>query len=153
MPIFRAANLSPRSRAGNSGLRSVGDRFARRDVQASANYGIDSEGNVALFVEETNRAWTSKNRDNDEESITIEVANDEVGGNWHVSDEAFDKLVELCVDICERNGIKEINYTGDTTGNLTYHGMFDKSTACPGPYMKSRMDDLANAINAELERG
>ena len=99
--------------AGNSGLRSVGDRFARRDVQASAN----------------------------------------VGGNWHVSDEAFDKLVELCVDICERNGIKEINYTGDTTGNLTYHGMFDKSTACPGPYMKSRMDDLANAINAELERG
>ena len=24
---------------------------------------------------------------------------------------------------------------------------------CPGPYMKSRMDDLANAINAELERG
>lgn len=139
--------------AGNSGLRSVGDRFARRDVQASANYGIDSEGNVALFVEETNRAWTSKNRDNDEESITIEVANDEVGGNWHVSDEAFDKLVELCVDICERNGIEEINYTGDTTGNLTYHGMFDKSTACPGPYMKSRMDDLANAINAELERG
>lgn len=115
--------------------------------------GFDSEGNVALFVEETNRAWTSKNRDNDEESITIEVANDEVGGNWHVSDEAFDKLVELCVDICERNGIEEINYTGDTTGNLTYHGMFDKSTACPGPYMKSRMDDLANAINAELERG
>lgn len=108
---------------------------------------------MALFVEETNRAWTSKNRDNDEESITIEVANDEVGGNWHVSDEAFDKLVELCVDICERNGIEEINYTGDTTGNLTYHGMFDKSTACPGPYMKSRMDDLANAINAELERG
>ena len=31
--------------------------------------------------------------------------------------------------------------------------MFDKSTACPGPYMKSRMDDLANAINAELKRG
>lgn len=76
-----------------------------------------------------------------------------LGGNWHVSDEAFDKLVELCVDICERNGIEEINYTDDTTGNLTYHGMFDKSTACPGPYMKSRMDDLANAINAELERG
>lgn len=76
-----------------------------------------------------------------------------VVSHWHISDEAFDKLVELCVDICERNGIEEINYTGDTTGNLTYHGMFDKSTACPGPYMKSRMDDLANAINAELKRG
>lgn len=139
--------------AGDSGLRSVGDRFARRDVQASANYGIDSAGNVALYVEEANRAWTSKNRENDEESITIEVANDEIGGNWHVSDEAFDKLVALCVDICERNGIEQIEFTGDATGNLTYHGMFDATTVCPGPYLKSRMEDLADAINAQLAQG
>ena len=136
--------------AGDSGLRGIGDRFARRDVQASSNYAIDSDGNVALYVEEANRAWTSKNRENDEESITIEVANDEIGGDWHVSDKAFDKLVDLCVDICERNGIETIDYTGDATGNLTYHGMFDKNTACPGPYLKSRMEDLAAAITARL---
>lgn len=137
---------------GDLALGNLGDRFAKRDVQASSNYAIDSKGNVALYVEEANRAWTSKNRENDEQAITIEVANDEEGDNWHVSDEAFDKLVLLCADICKRNGIEEIIYTGDTTGNLTFHGMFDSTTECPGPYLKSRMNDLADAINAELAK-
>jgi hypothetical protein len=135
---------------GDLALGNLGDRFSKRDVQASSNYAIDSEGHVALYVEEANRAWTSNNRENDEESITIEVANDVVGDDWHVSDEAFDKLIVLCVDICERNGIEKIDFTGDATGNLTYHGMFDESTECPGPYLKSRMQDLADAINAQL---
>lgn len=136
--------------AANAALEDVGERFLRRDIQASANYGIDSYGNVALYVEEANRSWASKNRENDNEAVTIEVANDTVGGDWHVSDRAFDKLVDLCVDICERNGIEEIDFTGDASGNLTYHGMFDDGTACPGPYLKSRMQDLADAINARL---
>lgn len=137
---------------GDLALGNLGERFQKRDIQASSNYAIDSKGNVALYVEETNRAWTSKNRENDEQAITIEVANDEEGGNWHVSNETFDKLVLLCADICKRNGIEEIVYTGDTTGNLTFHGMFDSTTECPGPYLKSRMNDLADAINAELAK-
>lgn len=137
---------------GDLALGNLGERFQKRDIQASSNYAIDSRGNVALYVEETNRAWTSKNRENDEQAITIEVANDEEGGNWHVSNETFDKLVLLCADICKRNGIEEIVYTGDTTGNLTFHGMFDSTTECPGPYLKSRMNDLADAINAELAK-
>lgn len=135
---------------GDLTLEHLGERFAKRDLQSSANYAIDSNGNVALYVEETNRAWTSSNRENDEQAITIEVANDEIGGDWHVSDAAFNKLVALCIDICERNGIDEIVFTGDSNGNLTYHGMFDSSTDCPGPYLKSRMQELADAINAEL---
>lgn len=137
---------------GNLALGNLGDRFAKRDIQSSSNYAIDSKGNVALYVEEANRAWTSSNRENDEEAITIEVANDEEGGNWHVSNESFNKLVELCVDICRRNGIEEIVYTGDTTGNLTYHGMFDPNTECPGPYLTSRMSALAAAINEQLQQ-
>ncbi|MBS6248114.1 MAG: N-acetylmuramoyl-L-alanine amidase [Eggerthella sp.] len=137
---------------GDLALGNLGERFQKRDIQASSNYAIDSKGNVALYVEEANRAWTSQNRENDEQAITIEVANDEEGGNWHVSNETFDKLVLLCADICKRNGIEEIVYTGDTTGNLTFHGMFDSTTECPGPYLKSRMNDLADAINAELAK-
>lgn len=137
---------------GDVPLGDLGDRFAKRDVQSSSNYAIDSKGNVALYVEEANRAWTSSNRENDEEAITIEVANDEEGGSWHVSNESFNKLVELCVDICRRNGIEEIVYTGDTTGNLNYHGMFDSGTECPGPYLKSRMGALAAAINEQLQQ-
>lgn len=137
---------------GDIPLGNLGDRFVKRDVQASSNYAIDSKGNVGLYVEEANRAWTSSNRENDEEAITIEVANDEEGGNWHVSNESFNKLVELCVDIYRRNGIEEIVYTGDTTGNLTYHGMFDSNTECPGPYLTSRMSALAAAINEQLHQ-
>ena len=95
---------------GDLALGNLGERFQKRDIQASSNYAIDSKGNVALYVEEANRAWTSKNRENDEQAITIEVANDEEGGNWHVSNETFDKLVLLCADICKRNGIEEIVY-------------------------------------------
>lgn len=40
------------------------------------------------------------------ERLTIEVANDEIGGDWHVSDAAFNKLIELCVDICQRNNFR-----------------------------------------------
>lgn len=137
---------------GDIPLGDLGDHFVKRDVQSSSNYAIDSKGNVALYVEEANRAWTSSDRENDEEAVTIEVANDEEGGNWHVSNESFNKLVELCVDICRRNGIEEIVYTGDTTGNLTYHGMFDSNTECPGPYLTSRMSALAAAINEQLQQ-
>ena len=75
-----------------------------------ANYGIDSKGRVGLYVEEKNRAWTSSSPDNDNMAVTIEVANDEIGGDWHVSDKALEKLIDLCVDICKRNGIEKLNF-------------------------------------------
>lgn len=38
-------------------LDALGASFGRRDRGASANYGIDSDGNVGLYVEEANRSW------------------------------------------------------------------------------------------------
>lgn len=136
--------------AGDLSLEELGNRFANRDRRASSHYAIDSAGNVALYVEEKNRAWTSSNRDNDERAITIEVANDQVGGDWHVSDAAFEKLVELIVDICKRNGITEFTYTGDDSGTLTTHNMFNDQTICPGPYLSGRLGELANEVNSRL---
>lgn len=90
--------------AGDISLERLGEVFANPGRGASANYAIDVEGDVALYVEECNRAWTSSNSDNDNMAVTIEVANDENGGEWHVSDESYNTLINLCVDICERNG-------------------------------------------------
>ena len=131
-------------------LEELGSRFSNRDRRASSNYAIDSDGNVALYVEEKNRAWTSSDRDNDERAITIEVANDEVDGNWHVSDAAYEKLIELCVDICKRNGIAEFVFTGDENGTLTTHYMFNDETICPGPYLSGKLPDLAKEVNSRL---
>ena len=139
--------------AGDLTLEGVGASFAQRDRRASSNYGIDSGGRVALYVEEGNRAWTSNSLSNDDQAVTIEVANDEVGGEWHVSDTAYETLVELCVDICRRNGIEELRYTGDESGTLTLHSMFYSETECPGPYLKGRMGELAGEVNRRLEDG
>ncbi len=131
-------------------LERLGEVFAEEDRQASANYAVDGRGRVALYVEEANRAWTSSSPDNDHQAVTIEVANDEIGGSWHVSDAAYDALIELCVDICRRNGIRELVYTGDEGGNLTIHKLFNPDTECPGPYLESRMPDIAAEVTRRL---
>lgn len=134
-------------------LERLGEVFAQQDRQASSNYAVDGRGRVALYVEEANRAWTSSSPDNDHQAVTIEVANDETGGNWHVSDAAYDALIELCVDICRRNGMEELVYTGDEGGNLTIHKMFNPDTECPGPYLESRMPDIAAEVTRRLAQG
>lgn len=137
--------------AGDLTLERLGASFAQQDRRASSNYAIDSQGRVGLYVEEDNQAWTSRSPKNDSQAVTIEVANDEIGGDWHVSDTAYERLIDLCVDICRRNGIQKLNYTGDETGNLTLHSMFYSETQCPGPYLKSRMGEIAAEVNQRLE--
>lgn len=135
--------------AGNLSVETCGNVFSNPQREASSNYGIGTDGRVGLYVEECNRAWTSSNYENDNQAVTIEVANDEIGGNWHVSDIALNKLIELCVDICRRNGISKLNFTGDKNGNLTMHRYF-ANTNCPGPYLESRFNYIANEVNKIL---
>ena len=136
--------------ADDISLERLGEVFAEEDRRASSNYAIDIKGRVALYAEECNRAWTSSSPINDHQAITIEVANDEVGGDWHVSDESFSTLVELCADICHRNHIEKLVYTYDETGNLTIHKMFNPDTECPGPYLEGKMPELAAKVNRRL---
>lgn len=135
--------------AGNLSVETCGSVFAPSSRQASANYGIGSDGRVGMYVEEKDRSWASSSSWNDHRAVTIEVANDQIGGDWHVSDAAWNKLVELCVDICRRNGMTSLTWTGDKNGSLTCHYMF-AATSCPGPYLKSRMAELAQVVTARL---
>ena len=135
--------------AGNMSVETCGELFAKKSRDASSNYGIGTDGRVGLYVDEANRSWCTGSRENDHRAVTIEVANDRIGGSWHVSDKALAKLIELCVDICRRNGIKALNYTGDKTGNLTMHKWF-QATSCPGPYLESRFPYIADQVNKLL---
>lgn len=136
--------------AGNASVEAIGNLFADPKRQASSNYGIGSDGRVGLYVDEANRAWTSGNAENDHRAVTIEVANDGGDPDWHVSDKALAKLIELCVDICKRNGIEKLNFTGDKSGNLTMHKWF-QATACPGPYLESKFPYIAAEVNKRLQ--
>jgi hypothetical protein len=135
--------------AGTYGLYTLGKIFADPARKASSNYGIDNAGAVGMFVQEKDKAWTSFSSSNDNRAVTIEVCNSAVGGDWPVSTKAYAALIKLCVDICRRNGIKKLTYTGTTAGNLTEHRMF-KNTLCPGPYLHNRMGAIASAVNEIL---
>ena len=135
--------------AGVLSIETCGNIFANPKRQASSNYAIGSDGRIAMYVEEKNRSWCSSSANNDNQAITIEVSNSQKGGNWPVSDYVLSRLIDLCVDICKRNGIKELNYTGDTSGNLTRHNMF-ASTECPGAYLESKFPYIADEVNKRL---
>lgn len=135
--------------AGVVSAETIANIFAPTSRQASCNYGIGNDGKVALIVDEANRSWCSSSRDNDNRAITIEVSNSANGGNWPVGDKAMSSLINLCVDICKRNGIAKLNYTGDKTGNLTLHKWF-ANTNCPGPYLESKMPWIAEQVNKRL---
>ena len=135
--------------AGNLTVEQCGDLFANPNRQVSSNYAIGSDGRVALYVDEANRSWCTSSPETDHRAITIEVANDGGEPNWHVSDKALAKLIDLCVDICKRNGIKKLNYTGDKSGNLTMHKWF-AATGCPGPYLSSKFPYIAAEVNKRL---
>ena len=138
--------------AGNLSVESCGNVFQNKNREASSNYGIGTDGRVGLYVEEENRAWTSSNKANDNQAVTIEVANDSKGPDWHISDKALEKTIELCTDICKRNGIERLNFTGDKSGNLTMHKMFT-ATTCPGPYLESKFPYIAAEVNKRLAKG
>ena len=136
--------------AGNLSVETCGAVFAKKSREASSNYGIDSNGKVGMYVEEKNRSWCTSNREIDHEAITIEVANSKTGGKWPVSSKAMKKLIELCTDICKRNNIEEIVYTGDKSGNLHMHCWY-ANTSCPGPYLKSKFPYIAKQVNKKLK--
>lgn len=123
--------------------------FAEGTRQASANYCIGKDGDIVCSVKEEDRAWTSTNGNNDRQSITIECANDVLGGEWHISDATWNSLVNLCVDICKRYNFKLV-YDETPNGSLTRHNMF-ASTNCPGPYLQNRLKELAEIVNERLE--
>lgn len=135
--------------AGKLTVEQCGNVFAPSSRKASSNYGIDGNGRIGLYVEEKNRSWATSSKAIDSRAITIEVANSVAGGNWPVSDKAMTSLINLCVDICKRNGIKKLNYTGDKNGNLQMHKWY-AATGCPGAYLESKFPYIANEVNKRL---
>lgn len=133
-----------------SSLSSFSSLLSKSSYQASYNYGIDNSGNIGAFVDENNRAWTSSSKANDGIAVTIEVSNSVNKEPWTVSTAAYNALINLCVDVCQRNGISKLTYTGKLSGsNLTMHCWF-KSTACPGTYLKGKFSTIASTVNSKL---
>ena len=137
--------------AGVMTVEQFGNIVANPSREMSANYAIGNDGRIGLFCPEADRSWCSSSAWNDNRSITIEVSNSAYGdaSGWPIGNKAYNSLINICVDICKRNGIKKLEFTGDKNGSLTFHYMF-AATACPGPWMKSHAQDLCDKVNAQL---
>ena len=137
---------------------------------ASCNYVVGYDGSIGLCVEEKDRSWCTGGYDkngnpirvngvsgksNDYQAITIEVASD-TKHPYAITEKAMAALIELCTDICRRNGIKKLLWSGDKNlvgnpakQNLTVHRWF-ANKACPGDYIYQRLGDIAAKVNAKL---
>lgn len=142
--------------AGNLSVETCGSVFSSASKRASSNYGIGSDGRIALYVEEKDRSWCSSNAANDQRAVTIEVANDGGAPDWHISDIAMASLIELVSDICKRNNIRELKWRGDRSlvgqtskQNMTVHRWFAKK-ACPGDYLYNKHSYIAAEVNKRL---
>ena len=142
--------------------KKCADSFASPSRSASATYCIGYDGDISQSVKEENAPWTSSNFDNDNRAITFEVANSKGAPNWEVSDKSYKALINLMVDCCKRNGKTKVIWLGDKAKSLAYkpkdnemlmtvHQWFG-ATACPGPYLMSKMGDIANKVNAQLQK-
>lgn len=146
---YKICKITPHHMAGKLTAKRCGELFQNPSRQASANYGIGYNGEIICYVDENDRAYTSSNKANDCQAITIEVANSSTGGNWPISEASWNSLVNLCVDICRRYGFR-LSYDGTPNGSLTRHNMF-AATACPGPYLQGRFPELVEVVNARLD--
>ena len=141
---------------GQCSVETLGDIFAKSSRQASSNYGIGSDGRIGMYVEEKDRSWCSSSPANDNRAITIEVASDTTHP-YAVNDKAYASLIRLLVDICQRNDIKELKWSGDKAlvgqvdkQNMTVHRWF-AATECPGDFLYGLMGTIADTVNAQLD--
>lgn len=131
--------------AGVLTAEQCGKLFQNPSRGGSSHYGIGNDGRIGQYLEEENTAWTNSNFDSNCRSVTIETSNCENGGQWRVSDAALNSLIKLVADIAKRNNLGTL-VKGK---NVTWHSMY-AATACPGPYLLSKMDYIvaeANKIN------
>lgn len=145
---YKVCKITPHYMAAAWSGKQCADYFARNTRQASSNYCIGINGDIACSVDEENAAWTSSNWLNDSQSITIECGNIN-NATGEMTQATWDSLVNLCVDICKRYGFR-LNYTGNSSGSLTMHKMF-AATSCPGAWLEARMPQLAQEVNARLD--
>ncbi len=137
--------------AGQMTGRGCADYFATTSRQVSANYCVGYGGDIAISVDECDRSWCSCSGSNDHRAITIEVATDSTYP-YKCTDKAYEALLNLVTDVCRRNGIKKLNYTGDTSGNMTKHKWF-AATACPGAYLEGKFPEIEREVNKRLSGG
>lgn len=151
--------ITPHCVVGQCSIETLGNIFLSKERQASSNYGIGVDGRIGLFVDECNRSWCSSSYANDQRAVTIECASDNVHP-YTFNDIVYNKLIELCYDICIRNGKNKLIWIADKDKALSYEPKSNEmlitvhrwfaNKSCPGDWLYNRLDNLANKVTGML---
>jgi hypothetical protein len=131
-------NVHHHAATNDSGIR----RLVTSSDPASANYIIRNNGSLIGSVPEEYRAWTTSAYANDDDKITVEIQNETGAPDWRISAAAMDTLVRLYADIAQRYRFAPVR------ASLKGHQEYGVATACPGPYLLPRLDDVARKAAA-----
>ena len=126
--------------AGRLTAEQCGKIFQQVGRYGSSHYGIGYDGRIGQYVDETDTAWTNSNWDSNCKSVTIETSDND--NSWYVNDTTLNSLIKLVADIAKRNNLGTL-VPGK---NLTWHSMFT-NTSCPGDYLRSKMQYIADEAN------
>ena len=150
--------ITPHCVVGQLSAERIGGCFPK-GRGASCNYGIGKDGRVCLIVPEEYRSWCSSSNDNDQQAITIECASDKTHP-YAMNNSVYNKLVELCVDICRRNGAKKLLWIANKDEALSYQVKDDEmlitvhrwfaNKSCPGDWLYNRLGELAKTVTSRL---
>ena len=153
------SRITPHAVVGQLSVERICDCFKDGGRLASCNYCIGADGRIGLCVDEENRSWCSSSRDNDQRAVTIECASD-LTEPYTMNDKVYAALVNLCVDICRRNGKKKLLWIADRDKALNYevkpdemlltvHRWFAKKSS-PGNWLFGKLGDLTQEVNSRL---
>lgn len=153
--------ISIHTMAGPGSVEGCGEVF--QTSEASSQYGIGPDGRIGQYVREEDRAWCCSDPV-DHEVVTIEVSSIQAYHEpYECTAKAYESLIDLCVDICQRNGIQKLiwkegkQYCPAFTGNWSVCNMVphryttDKSKSCPGNYLFARYGAIADEVNRRLK--
>lgn len=154
--------ITPHCVVGQLSAENICGCFISTSRQASCNYGIGTDGRISMSVEEKNRSWCSSSRENDQRAVTIECASDKTAP-YAFNGAVYASLVNLCVDICQRNGKSKLLWLGDKNKTLAYAPKSDEmvltvhrwfaNKSCPGDWLYNRLGNLATEVTKRLTGG
>lgn len=94
--------------------------------------------------------------------FTIECASDKTAP-YAMNDAVYESLVNLCTDICKRNGKNKLIWFGDKDKTLAYEPQSNEmvitvhrwfaNKSCPGDWLYERLGDLVARVTANLGGG
>ena len=104
-------------------------------------------------------SWCSSSSANDQRAVTIECASNKYHP-YAFNDTVYARLIDLCIDICRRNGKTKLLWFGNKEKTLHYRPAKDEmvltvhrwfaNKACPGDWLMARMENLAMKVTQAL---